>query len=145
MARPTYTLITQHYSASAHNCPGLGSPQHQCALKLSRTLIASGIALNPYAANKCPHGLARGAQDLAAFLQTQWGPRDQGFSNPGLRPASLAGKHGIIVFCNIPDFEGQGHIDVFDGNVGLEGTYWDADPIWFWELTGAPDFPEHVA
>lgn len=37
---------------------------------------------------------------------------------------------------NIPTYSGQGHIDLWDGSrtVGPNSEYWDASPIWFWQL-----------
>ncbi len=87
-----------------------------------------------YQGNLCRHGFARGAQDLGDFLRRKWGPRDQGWSAPDSIPPSLMGLTGVILFANIPNFAGQGHIDLWNGSTTRTGTYWNADPIWFWRL-----------
>ena len=63
-----------------------------------------------------------------------WGRRELGFEKPGKKPAELDGKRGVILFIDIPDYGGQGHIDLFDGTKSLSGDYWNAKIIWFWEL-----------
>jgi len=36
---------------------------------------------------------------------------------------------------NIPGFDGQGHIDLWDKNYPVGDSYWDAKTIWMWTLT----------
>jgi hypothetical protein len=136
MSRPTFSSVDGHYSSDIHSCPDISSSPNQCAVRLSRALIAAGMPMSPgYPGNLCAHGYARGAQDLGAFLKIKWGTYEYGFSAPGSAPSQIAGKQGVIMFANIPGFSGQGHIDLWDGSKTKSGEYWDADPIWFWTLT----------
>lgn len=138
MSKPLYTLLLSNYSMDRHVCPDVATSENQCAIRLSRAMIDAGIGLSGYTGNVCRHGYARGAQDLGAYLRRQWGVFDLGFSNPGTMPTALASRYGVIMFANIPGFSGQGHIDLWDGSQSLCGSgacpYWQADPIWFWEL-----------
>ena len=137
MTRPTYNSVNSSYPfATKHEpCPDVSSSGNHCALRLSIALEGAGFILgSDYSENKCRHNYARGASDLAAYLKTKWGNRDLGFENPGKLPTALSGEKGIILFESIPKFEGQGHIDVFNGTEGRTGTYWNAAVIWFWEL-----------
>lgn len=133
MARPLFSALSQAYSSEVHNCPDISPSPNQCAVRMSRALIAVGVLIDrDYPGNLCRHGFARGAQDLGAFLRIKWGNRDQGFEAPGNPPVELQGKQGVILFMNIPDYTGQGHIDLW--NAASSFTYWGANPIWFWEL-----------
>lgn len=132
--RPSFDSLSNNYSMDAHNCPDISPSPNQCAVRLSRALIAAGVPMDPYPGNLCRHGYARGAQDLAAFLRNKWGQYEYGFSNPGDVPGQIRGKKGVIVFMNIPGFSGQGHIDLWDGATTKSGAYWNADPIWMWTL-----------
>jgi len=134
--RPSYISIANHYTAANHECPDISTSPNQCAVRLSRALIEAGIAMDSdYGGNLCRHGYARGAQDLGAFLFKKWGQYNFGFSAPGNKPSQINKKKGLILFSNIPDFNGQGHIDLWDGEKTMTGEYWNADPIWFWTLT----------
>ena len=136
LQRPTFASLERGYSMDVHQCPDIATSPNQCAVRLSRALIQAGIAMDAdYPGNLCRHGYARGAQDLGAFLKNKWGPRDLGFSGPGSAPSDISSKSGVILFANIPHFDGQGHIDLWDGTNTKSGSYWDADPIWFWKLT----------
>lgn len=136
MSRPTYAILATNYSNNVHDCPDITPSPNQCAVRLSRSLIAAGITMDSdYPGNLCRHGYARGAQDLGAYLKIKWGNRDYGFEAPGNTPTQIQGKKGVILFMNIPGFSGQGHIDLWDGANTQTGTYWDANPIWFWELS----------
>ena len=35
----------------------------------------------------------------------------------------------------IPGFTGQGHIDLWNDNIPVGDSYWDAETIWMWVLT----------
>jgi hypothetical protein len=87
--------------------------------------------------NLCPHGIARGAQALGAFLAHEWGARNLGWraqAGRTLAPENIKGKKGLILYAKIPTYSGEGHIDLWndDGPVGQQ--YWDSQTIWFWEL-----------
>lgn len=139
---PSYPDLAAHYSTALHQCPDTATSEHPCAIRLSRAMMAYGIALTPYSGKKCRHGFARGAQDLGAFILSKYGTYNLGFSKPMQVPSSLLRKRGIILFANIPGYDGQGHIDMWDGFAGtcISGTtgYWDANPIWFWQMAEAP-------
>ena len=141
LARPTFTKLKNVYkkdSASIHSCSMMFP--NTCAIRMSEALvkvipdiqskfIASGV-------NLCPHNHIRGAQDLASVLRRAdvFGTYDAGFGTPGSAPSELSGKQGILAYANIPNFSGQGHIDLWDGSGPVGEAYWDADPIWFWKL-----------
>jgi hypothetical protein len=136
--RPRYSSLDSNYSMDFHTCPDISTSPNQCAVRLSRALIAAGVPMDSdYPGNLCRHGYARGAQDLAAFLRIKWGTWEQGFAAPGSTPAGIVNKKGVLLFANIPNFDGQGHIDLWDGSRTKTpgGEYWTANPIWFWELT----------
>ena len=136
MTRPSYSVLDSNYTNDVHDCPDITPSPNQCAVRLSHSLITAGISMNSdYSGNLCRHGFARGAQDLGAFLKKKWGNRDYGFESPMSTPAPIQGKKGVILFMNIPGFSGQGHIDLWDGTKTKTGEYWEANPIWFWELT----------
>lgn len=87
----------------------------------------------------CPHGIGRGAQDLGAFLKHHWGPRTLGWAAQADHhepPKDILGKHGVVVYIQIPGFGGQGHVDLWDGDGPGEGRsmYWASKTIWFWSL-----------
>jgi hypothetical protein len=96
---------------------------------------ANAFVPSDYEANLCRHHYARGASDLAAYLKKKWGPRDQGWEEPGSVPDGIQGKKGVVLFERIPGFSGQGHIDLWDGKKTRTGEYWTAKTIWFWELS----------
>ncbi len=137
MQKPAFATLWSKYSSQSHPC-SMSLP-NQCAIRMSRALIAagwpSGTFKSPrYGGKLCPHGYARGAQDLGAFLSRVWGTRTHGWSAPGSEPSQISGKRGVICFMNIPGFSGQGHIDVWDGTQTKTGAYWGSKTIWFWEL-----------
>jgi hypothetical protein len=135
LSRPGFTMLNDNYTLDAHDCPDISTSPNQCAVRLSRALIAAGIAMDSdYPGNLCRHGYARGAQDLGAFLRVKWGNRDLGFEAPMSAPPQIRGIKGVILFMNIPGFSGQGHIDLWDGSTTRTGMYWNANPIWFWTL-----------
>lgn len=86
--------------------------------------------------NLCPHNFVRGAEDLASILRRAdvFGVYDAGFSSPGTAPPAVQGRTGVVAYINIPDFSGQGHIDLWDGRGPVGSAYWSADPVWFWTL-----------
>ena len=114
------------------------SPKFENAFKE----LASRLKLN-----LCKHGLVRGAQDLARILVQIYGTWNLGWVSQGRYdlPYELKGNNrsGIICYMNIPNFNGQGHIDLWDGFaqdlVGNTGRkYWNSETIWIWTFTGKP-------
>lgn len=75
-----------------------------------------------------------GLRTWARSSKKKWGPRDLGFEAPGSMPKQLKGKKGVILFIDIPGYDGQGHIDLWDGSKTMTGEYWNAKTIWFWQL-----------
>jgi len=141
LTRPGFDAIQSVYStdpASVHSC-SMHFP-NTCAIRMSEALdkTVSGIRqkFDASGLNLCPHGFMRGAEDLAAVLRRAdvFGVHDAGFSKPDGPPAGIKGKKGIVAYINIPDFVGQGHIDLWDGASTVGKAYWNADPIWFWSL-----------
>lgn len=145
MPRPTFATLESHYPIEDHDCPDIKPSPNQCAVRMSRALIAAGIPMDgdyPGNANLCRHRYARGAQDLGAFLKKKWGVRDLGYEAPGSVPSSLKGVPGVVLFIDIPNFSGQGHIDLWNGAKAKTGEYWDAKTIWFWKLPAGEQLRE---
>lgn len=82
----------------------------------------------------CPHGISRGAQDLAAFLAHHWGHQTLGWPAQTAAPKNVKGKKGIIAFMKIPGFSGQGHIDLWNDDKAVGHDYWEAETIWLWVI-----------
>jgi type VI secretion system (T6SS) effector Tae4 (amidase) len=85
----------------------------------------------------CPHGIARGAQSLGAFLAHSWGARTTGWTAQASRtaaPQEIVGRKGLILYARIPTYAGEGHIDLWNGSGPVGQQYWDAQTIWFWDL-----------
>lgn len=85
----------------------------------------------------CPHGIGRGAQDLAAFLRYQWGERTLGWAAQATHdsaPENIKGRRGVVAFLTIPGFSGQGHIDLWNVDRCVGHGYWASNAIWFWTL-----------
>lgn len=139
----TFNDVKRHYKTlptQIHSCT-MAFP-NTCAIRMSEALGAAKpevlAIFKRSGKNVCPHGYIRGAQDVAGVLARPnlLGSRTMGFERPGTMPPKLQGQHGIISFMNIPTYSGQGHIDLWDGSrtVGPNSEYWDASPIWFWQL-----------
>lgn len=136
-AKPNFHTLWGAYETSRHECSL--TLDNQCAIRVSRALIKAGWSKNvfksaSYPGNVCPHGYARGAQDLAAFLAKEIGNRTHGWSKPGSAPSAASGVRGIICFMKIPGFGGQGHIDLWDGSATKTGAYWNSETVWLWAL-----------
>ncbi len=151
---------------TVHDCPALYGQKpvpayiNTCALRVAEALVlATGLVASReaitaltsragngkafllgrygYAANLCPHGIARGPRDLADFLRKEWGP-------PSVTWASRAGEddapeeareqRGVIAFVKIPSYKGQGHIDVWNAGEAIGHAYWNAGEIFLWRL-----------
>ena len=144
MIRPSFYKLKSNYkkkSRDIHTC-SMHFP-NTCAIRMSEALVRSNEkfldAFKKSVKNKCPHGYIRGAQDLGAILakRSVFGVRDFGWSaqeNPHNPPDDAIGKKGIVCYMNIPDFGGQGHIDLWDEAKPIGQAYWDAETIWMWTL-----------
>ena len=135
--KPTFSALWNAYSTSVHTCSL--NMTNQCAIRVSRAMIKAGFPKSTfrgpsYQGKLCPHGFARGAQDLGAMLQKVWGNRNAGWAAPGSKPRAASGLRGVICFMNIPSYGGQGHIDLWDGSTTKTGEYWDSQTIWLWSL-----------
>lgn len=87
--------------------------------------------------NLCPHGIGRGAGDLAAFLKYHWGARTLGWTaqaKDDAPPPGIMKQTGVVAYLKIPGYDGQGHIDLWDGDHPVGAQYWTAETIWFWKL-----------
>jgi hypothetical protein len=165
--KPSFDALVLNYDIhpeSVHDCPYIHRKApiniNTCAIRMGEALVIAGgliasrediAALTDkagtgktklmgkfgYRANLCPHGIARGAGDLADFIRQQWGaptlswvgPRD-----PPTPPDEVMGQTGILAFIKLPDFGGQGHIDVWNDTSAVGHDYWNAGQIHFWRL-----------
>ncbi len=141
LMRPTFSAILAVYKTDPtqiHNCT-MHFP-NTCAIRMSEALDKTVTGIKQKFAesgvNLCPHNFVRGAEDLAGILRKAdvFGVYDAGFNAPGTVPASVQGKKGLVAYVNIPDFPGQGHIDLWDDTKPVGSAYWNADPVWFWKL-----------
>jgi hypothetical protein len=82
----------------------------------------------------CPHGIARSAEDVAAFLKHNWGAPPLEWMAQPAAPAALQGKTGIVAFLGVPGSSRQGHIDLWDRTTVVGSAHWGAATIWFWEI-----------
>lgn len=128
------------------------SYSNQCAVRMSRAAIKSGIDFSDYPDPTCKGegsflGLsyARGAESLANYFWVKFGKnksRKVYLTNRNTQKAttvrnSLKTKKGIIFFRNIDGFRGGigDHIDLWDGNQTTGGEYFDTSTeVWFWEI-----------
>ena len=109
-----------------------------CANRMSEALVRTMpdllTAFKNSNKNKCPHGYLRGAQDLASVLAQPYvfGSRSLGWEaqKDDEPPKKVIGKKGVICYMNIPGFDGQGHIDLWDNDMAVGDYYWDAKTIW---------------
>jgi hypothetical protein len=91
--------------------------------------------LGPYGYKNllCPHGIARGARDMAYFLKEQWGKPAE-FARPREAPKDMIGKTGAVSFITIDGYSGQGHMDLWDKTAAVGAAYFDCAKCWFWQL-----------
>ena len=145
--RPAFATLWRSYRGNAALQLCTTAYDNRCAIRVSEALIVAGwpadaFADPRYGGKTSPHGCARGAQDLAAFLRKVWGNRDHGWtarSSATDAPIDALIKKGVIAFMNIPGFAGQGHVDLWDGTKAVDqrtktGQYWHAQTIWLWTL-----------
>jgi len=163
LPRPYFEFLRHHFRtdpASAHLCSsghlgGAPSAAETSATRMSEALVLAlglvadrasvlRLATGPdgkapllgdygYRTNLCPHGLARGAADLAYFLQEHWG-QPLSFERLTEPPPAILDTTGLIAFLTIDGVKAQGHLDVWDGTSCLGRPYWPARKILFWKL-----------
>ena len=163
LARPYFEFLRRHFRtdpASAHLCSsgrlgGAPSGPETSATRMSEALVlAVGLISDRasllrrttgpdgkapllgdygYRTDLCPHGLARGAADLAYFLQEQWG-QPTCFERLTEPPQVIVDTTGLIAFLTIDGVKAQGHVDVWDGKRCAGSAYWPARKIMFWKL-----------
>ena len=151
-------------TSSVHDCPRiyqkdeLGSPNvNTCAVRFTEALVISLGLIDTrttigaqtrgggdgkryllgkynYRDNLCPHGIGRGARDVAYFLKEQWGSPTKTFLKPLEAPAEIQGLQGAIAFIKIPGYGGQGHMDLWNDSSAVGHGYFGADKVWFWRL-----------
>ncbi|WP_407029484.1 hypothetical protein [Vibrio harveyi] len=96
-------------------------------------------ALKNSSKNKCPHGYLRGgtrsscSARFSKSLRNTYTRLDK--PSKWATASNAIGKKGIVCYMNIPDFSGQGHIDLWDGTKAVGDAYWEAKTIWMWTLT----------
>lgn len=161
--RPHFEVLRHHFRtdpASAHLCPhgylrGAPSAAETSAARMSEALVlANGLVPDRagilrldtgpdgkapllgdygYRTNLCPHGLARGAADLAYFLQEHWG-QPQTFERLTEAPDVIKDTTGMVAFLTIEGVKAQGHLDLWERAKCLGKEYWPARKIMFWKL-----------
>lgn len=142
VARPTYDTLKGKYKCEDEDHSCSLKVEHSCAIRLSEALIATDSSwikvFQESGKNLCDNKSVRGAQDLAAVLESTagFGTHDVGKDEPnGQIPSGIKEKRGIIIYMGIPGYGGQGHIGLWNKANGACGeAYWDAKRVWFWEL-----------
>lgn len=164
--RPSFDAAVLNYETdpeSVHDCPFIHRKNpinvNTCAIRMSEALViadgliasrAAIVALTDkpgngktmllgklgYRGNLCPHGLARGAADLADYLRQQWGAPDLtwGARTEVTPPDEVLGQTGVVAFIKLPGFTGQGHIDLWNDTGAVGHDYWNAEKVFFWKL-----------
>jgi hypothetical protein len=174
-------LVAQYRTdpESVHDCPRIYKKDpkpnvNTCAIRIteglvlalglieSRTKIGAltkgggdgkSFLLGPYGykANLCPHGIGRGAKDVAEFLREHWGKptfevdqvtnaaraallADPTKTDADLVPPEIVGKTGAIAFIKIDGYGGQGHMDVWNQSRAVGSAYFRCRKVWFWQL-----------
>jgi hypothetical protein len=87
-----------------------------------------------YKAKLCPHGIGRGAADVAYFLTEQWGRPTYSWKEPSDAPKELVELTGALAFIKIPGYGGQGHMDVWNKTSCVGHGYFNAQKVLFWRL-----------
>jgi len=117
--RLSFAVLDAHYPTTSLPCTDRHwedasrlAYENQCAIRLSIALRRCGFDLSAYdRRNKCSHGNARGAEQLAAFLKKR-------LESEWLVPASarrrMAGRSGIVFFRNLGGGTGD-HLDLWNG------------------------------
>lgn len=162
--KPSFDDIVKNYHVdpeTVHDCPRLYTKNpvslNTCAIRITEALVIAnalianrvligglttrggdgkGFLLGKYnfRANLCPHGIGRGATDVGFFLGEHWGKPTHTFLAPGAMPAELDGLTGVLCFAKIPNYSGQGHMDVWNKTDAIGHAYWDAQKVMFWKV-----------
>jgi type VI secretion system (T6SS) effector Tae4 (amidase) len=164
--KPSFDALVLNYDIhpeSVHDCPYIHRKNpinvNTCAIRMSEALvIADGLIASReaiaaltdkagngkamllgkfgYRANLCPHGIARGASDLADFLRQQWGKPDFTWAarKETTPPEDVLELTGLVAFIKLADFDGQGHIDLWNQTSAVGHDYWNAQKVYFWKL-----------
>ena len=164
--KPSFDAAVLNYDIhpeSVHDCPFIHRKApiniNTCAIRMAEALVIAGgliasreaiAALTDkagngkgklmgkfgYRGNLCPHGIARGAGDLAEFLRQQWGAPTLSWAarKETTPPEEVLGQTGLVSFIKVPDFAGQGHIDLWNETSAVGHDYWNAQKCYFWKL-----------
>lgn len=159
---PYFEMLRRQFRTdpgSAHLCPqgfhkGSPAPCDTSATRMAEALcIANGLVTNRaalvaddddfvgilrnygYKGDTCAHGIARGAKDLAHFLEEQWGHADvyEGLEEE-TAAARIGRSTGIVAFIGIDDEWGRGHIDLWNTDKVTGHAYWDCRKMLYWKL-----------
>jgi hypothetical protein len=165
-SRPSFDALFRNYETepeSVHDCPFIHRKNpinvNTCAIRMAEALvIANGLiesreaiaALTNkagsgkgfllgqlgYRANLCPHGIARGARDLAEYLRQQWGAPTLSWAarEVATPPDEVLGQTGLVAFIKLRTYTGQGHIDLWNETSAVGHDDWDALDVCFWRL-----------
>ena len=161
--KPAFADLLASYKTepeSVHDCPRLYTKPvsiNTCAIRITEALaianrlIASRAKISQlnrgggdgsafllgkyhYKANLCPHGIGRGAADVAYWLREQWGAPTFEWKKPDSAPDKLSDLTGVLSFIKIPGYDGQGHMDVWNKSDAVGHAYWDSAKVFFWKL-----------
>jgi hypothetical protein len=97
------------------------------------------LGLHDYPALLCPHGISRGAGDLASFLHRTWGAPDKTWTAQEADdsvPDDARGLRGIIAFEGIPNLKVQGHVDLWNEDSPVGHQFWSSKKIELWVVGG---------
>jgi Type VI secretion system (T6SS), amidase effector protein 4 len=152
MKRPAFsTLLANYYSNKVVTRDDLYAElgwddlidnplyENTCSVRVSLALIKVGIPvkgrikvkIGPYKGKMIEPGLLK----LARMLATkEYFGKPEKFITENAE-AGVGNRQGIIAFIKLPGYEGGGHMDLISGSVCGSDCYWDAEEIWFWELT----------
>jgi hypothetical protein len=88
-----------------------------------------------YKNSLCPHGIARGARDVAYFLTEQWGHPTYTWRKPVKPPHEIQQMTGVIGFIKLPGEEVvQGHMDVWNLDKAMGHAFFGAEKVVFWKV-----------
>ena len=143
-----YTKDTEGGRASVNTCAirlsealvlasGLARSRTEIGQLTTRGGSGQGFLLGKYGYKNllCPHGIARGARDLAYFLQEQWGKPSRVWNEPREAPGDLMHQTGVIAFIKLLEHQGvTGHMDLWNGTRAVGAAYFKSEKVWFWQL-----------
>lgn len=162
--KPAFSDLVDNYLTdpeSVHDCPYIHTKApinvNTCAIRMGEALVIANNLVKDreaitkltknagsgksflmgrygYRANLCPHGISRGARDVADFLRQQWGKPDRTWEALGDAPDEIADQTGVLSFVKIPGYTGQGHMDLWNMSTPVGHAYWDSAKIAFWRL-----------